>query len=107
MARRFGPSQEAYDRALAFLERSGFTLVEGSANRLTLTVRGTRSQAERAFAVEIHDYRLDDRTLYANDRDPALPAPKSLRTFRRWSDCRTWRGLTRPSNGSKSSSVGL
>ena len=59
---------------LAFLEGSGFALVEGSANRLTLTARGTRAQGERAFGVRIDDYRMGGRSFFANDRDPALPS---------------------------------
>lgn len=71
---RFGPSQPAYDAVLAHLQQSGFTLVHGSANRLTLTVKGTRAQAEQAFGVSLDDYQLDGRGFYANDADPALPA---------------------------------
>ena len=48
--------------------------MQGSKNRLTLTVRGRRSDAERAFALTIGDYRLGDREFYSNDRDPGLPA---------------------------------
>ena len=70
---RFGPSQRAYDRVLAHLKRSGFALTEGSENRLTLTVRGTRRQAERAFGLGIRDYDVGTRSFYANDRDPLLP----------------------------------
>jgi hypothetical protein len=70
---RFGPSQAAYDAALDFLQKNGFTLVEGSANRLTLTVRGTRAQAERTFGVRIDDYQLGTRQFHASDSDPALP----------------------------------
>src|SRR5439155_25393126 len=44
-AERFGPSSQAYRAVLAWLRRNDFTLVEGSANRLTLTVRGTRESA--------------------------------------------------------------
>jgi hypothetical protein len=71
---RFGPTQRAYDDALAHLERNGFVLVQGSANHLTLTVRGTRALAERAFNLAIRDYQLGSRSFYANDRDPLLPA---------------------------------
>ena len=70
---RFGPSREAYDGVLSYLQHNGFTLVEGSANRLTLTVRGTRAQAERTFAVRIGDYQIGDTRFHANDREPALP----------------------------------
>lgn len=70
---RFGPTARAYEEVRAYLEGAGFTLVEGSRNRLTLTVRGTRAQAERAFAVTIGDYRYGAREFHANDADPVLP----------------------------------
>lgn len=70
---RFGPSREAYDEVQSYLQENGFALVEGSANRLTLTVRGTRAQTERAFAIRIGDYKVGDKTFHANDNDPALP----------------------------------
>lgn len=71
---RFGPTQQVYDAVLAWLRRSGFTLVDGSADRLTLTVRGARSQVESVFGLNMNDYRLGSHTFYANDRDPAVPA---------------------------------
>ncbi|MBI2755846.1 MAG: Ig-like domain-containing protein, partial [Chloroflexi bacterium] len=74
IADRFGPSRQSYDAVLAWLQGQGFTLTEGSDNRLTLTVRGARSQTQRAFAVAISDYRIDQRTFYATEQDPALPA---------------------------------
>ena len=70
---RFGPSQASYDAVAAYLRQNGFALVAGSSNRLTLTVRGTRAQAERAFDVSISDYQLGTRHFYANDADPAIP----------------------------------
>ncbi|MEW6269348.1 MAG: protease pro-enzyme activation domain-containing protein [Thermodesulfobacteriota bacterium] len=70
---RFGPSREAYDALLAHLTSNGLELIRGSENRLSITVRGTRDAVERAFAVHIGDYRLGDRTFYANDDEPALP----------------------------------
>lgn len=73
LTERFGPSREAYEELLAFLGAHGFELVAGSANRGTVSVRGTRVAAERAFSVEIGDYELGERRFYANDRDPALP----------------------------------
>jgi hypothetical protein len=73
---RFGPTQQAYDAVLAFLRQNGFTLLNGSANRLTLTVRGTRAQAEHAFGASIDDYQLGSRTFHANSTEPAIP--KSL-----------------------------
>jgi kumamolisin len=71
---RFGPSRATYEHVLGFLEKSGFTLAEGSSNRLTLRVLGTCAQAERAFGISIRDYELAGRRFFANDRDPELPA---------------------------------
>ena len=71
---RFGPSREAYESVLSYLQQHGFTLVEGSANRLTLTVRGARTQAEQAFAIRSADYAVGGRTFKANDQPPAVPA---------------------------------
>lgn len=72
--KRFSPTQTAYDSVLAWLQRNGFTLTEGSDNRVTLTVRGTRAQAERAFAVTIDDYLMGSRQFHAIAADPAIPA---------------------------------
>ncbi len=73
LARKFGPSRKVYAGVRDYLRAKGFMLVASSANRLTLTLRGTRAQAEHAFALHIGDYRIRDRRFYANDRDPALP----------------------------------
>src|ERR1019366_6091504 len=79
IADRFGPSRAAYRAVLAYLRARNLTLVQGSKNRLTLTVRGTRAQVERAFAVQIGDYEIGKRTFHANDRDPALPTQLATR----------------------------
>jgi hypothetical protein len=73
IANRFGPSRADYNSVLRWMRSKGFKLERGSKNRLTLTMRGTRTQAERAFDVRIADYRIGGRTFRANDSDPALP----------------------------------
>ena len=73
IADRFGPSHARYAAVLAYMRARGFKLTQGSANRLTLTVRGTRGMAERTLDVRIRDYRLGKRTFYANEQNPALP----------------------------------
>src|SRR5262249_22070824 len=70
---QFGPTREVYESVLAYLEHHGFTLVHGSANRLTLTVHGTRVRAEGAFGVHIGDFEAGGRRFFANDTDPAVP----------------------------------
>ncbi len=76
---RFGPSSAAYRAVLNYLTGNGLRLVEGSTNRLTLTMRGTRAQAERAFSVHIRDFKSDGRLFYANDADPAIPRDLGMR----------------------------
>ncbi|WP_395641922.1 protease pro-enzyme activation domain-containing protein [Rudaea sp.] len=73
IAERFGPTQSAYDDTLAWLKSQGFELVEGSTNRMTLAVRGTRASAAKSFAVTIDDYAVGEHSFYANNTDPALP----------------------------------
>jgi subtilase family serine protease len=75
IAGHFGPSQSDYASVLAYLHSHGFKLVESSTNRLTLTVRGTRTQAEHAFQLAIDDYKAGNRHFFASSADPALPSP--------------------------------
>jgi Pro-kumamolisin, activation domain/Bacterial Ig-like domain (group 3)/Bacterial Ig-like domain (group 1)/Putative Ig domain len=70
----FGPSVASYDQVLSWVRSEDLTLVQGSANRLTLTVTGSRAQVEKAFGVTIADYRVGGRTVYSNTSAPALPA---------------------------------
>ncbi len=79
IANRFGPSRADYDSVLRWMKSNDFRLVRGSKNRLTITVRGTRADAERAFGVRIADYRIGGRTFRANDADPGLPAQLASR----------------------------
>jgi hypothetical protein len=73
IADRFGPRRDDYDRVVSYMRARGFQILQGSKNRLTVTVRGTRSQAETAFDLRIRGYKIGARTFYANDRDPSVP----------------------------------
>ena len=70
----FGPKQSSYDAVLSWLRSNGFRLEQGSSNRLTITVKGTRAQAERAFDTSISDYSLHGRDVFSNTVDPGLPS---------------------------------
>ncbi len=74
VADRFGPSQAAYDGVLRHLTDAKLQLVEASVNRMTLSVRGTRTDVERALAVTINDYQHESRKFFANVTDPSLPS---------------------------------
>ena len=71
-AERYGPSRQAYDEVRTWLTRQGFRVIEGSTNRLTLTVVGTRKRAEKAFGVELAANSGERGTFYIDNR-PALP----------------------------------
>ena len=69
LAERFGPSLSAYDAVKTWLADEGFTILEDSGNRLTLTASATRRQIEETFQVQLENYRLADRTFHANNTD--------------------------------------
>src|SRR5690348_2630969 len=73
IADRFGPTRAAYDQVSAYFRAKGFTIVAGSVNRLTLTIKGTRRGAEQALDLHFSDYKWRKREFFANDRDPMLP----------------------------------
>jgi Pro-kumamolisin, activation domain/Bacterial Ig-like domain (group 1)/Subtilase family len=72
-AARFGPSRATYDRLKSWLRGRGLAVVSGSANRLSLTVKGRTAEAERAFHTTIRRLRAGGRSVYANLEAPALP----------------------------------
>ena len=72
-AARFGPSSSTYRALRSWLSAKGLAVVQRSSSRLTLTVRGTRSAAERAFDTPIENLRVGGRSIFANARGPALP----------------------------------
>jgi Pro-kumamolisin, activation domain/Bacterial Ig-like domain (group 1)/Invasin, domain 3/Subtilase family len=79
LADRFGPSQQDYEAVRSWFEGQGFTVGEAAANRMTLSLSGTRRTAERALDVAMAEYRYGDRAFVANDAEPRLPgeiAPK-------------------------------
>ena len=77
LANRFGPSLSTYDQVRSWLASEGFKPIQVSANRLSLIVRGTRADAERAFDTPIRDFRVGKRAVYANVQAPAVPGSLS------------------------------
>jgi hypothetical protein len=71
---RFGPSRTAYEAVLNYLQENGFKLSEGSTNRLTLTLRGTRALAEHAFNLRLNDFEAKGRRFFSNETNPSVPA---------------------------------
>jgi len=76
---RFGPSVADYAAVKSYFADNGFAVIEDSANRMTLTIRGTRDAAKRALAVSINDYTQpgsdgSPHEFFANANEPTLPA---------------------------------
>jgi subtilase family serine protease len=69
---RFGPSQEDWDKLVAFAKASGFEVVGGNRDGRDLWLSGTVATIEKAFHVNINNYQdpSDGRTFFAVDREP-------------------------------------
>jgi hypothetical protein len=104
---RFGPSRESYRSVLSYLRKAGFVIVGESNNRLTIAAKGTRAQAQRAFGVQIDDYRLGRRLFYANDRDPMVPRSLApvIRSLSGLSNFHRWRRAGSPPDPSSAVSI--
>ena len=76
IADRFGPSQQDYFSVLDYMRANRFELVRGSANRLTLTVRGRRIDAERVFGDA--NCRLPDRQRYILCESDGAPVTRGI-----------------------------
>ena len=69
---RFGPSQEDYDALMSFAKANGFTVVNGSRNRVDVVLTAPVSSVEKAFHVTmgVYQHPTEDRTFYSPDREP-------------------------------------
>jgi Bacterial Ig-like domain (group 1)/Pro-kumamolisin, activation domain len=68
------PSTASYDLVRSYFTAAGFTVLRGSSDHLTLTLRGSRSLVESSLHVGIADYREGSRTVYVNRGAPRLPS---------------------------------
>ncbi len=73
LAERYGPTPEAWDAVVSYFVSQGFTVVEGSANRMTLVLTASRAQVAKTFAVELADFQQQGKHFFANVGDPSLP----------------------------------
>ena len=73
---QFGPTQQAYDRAVAYAEANGLAVTGTSPGRTVLDVSAPAAQVERTFGMHLLVYRseTDGRYFYAPDAEPNIPA---------------------------------
>jgi len=70
---RFGPLPEDLAAAREFLESQGFENISTPTSTM-IAAEGKVALVEQAFQVQIGRYSFDGRDVFANDRDPILPA---------------------------------
>ncbi len=69
---RFGPTPEMIRQVENFLTSQHLHVI--GAEGLLIQASGQVSQVNCAFATQLNDYQLDNRTVYAPAHDPAVPA---------------------------------
>lgn len=72
---RFAPTQEDYNKVIAYAEGLGLTVSDTHPNRMLLNVVGPTSSVEAAFKLNLHQYQLPSgRKFYAPNNEPEVPA---------------------------------
>jgi pseudomonalisin len=70
---RFGRNDADLAIVTGWLRDQGFAIEEIGKGRTWINFSGTAAQVERAFATEIHDYRVDGVLRHGNSIDPSIP----------------------------------
>jgi subtilase family serine protease len=71
---RFGPTDQDYQKVIAFAEAKGMKVIGMHPDRVLLDVSGAVAGIERAFHVEfrVYNHPRESRTFYAPDVEPVL-----------------------------------
>ena len=77
---RFGPTADDYDTVVRFAKTYGFQVVGGSRDGMLVQVKGTVSNIEAAFHVNMRTYThpTENRTFYSPDAEPRVDLPFNL-----------------------------
>ena len=77
---RFGPTVDDYETVLRFATTYGFHVEGGSRDGMLVQVKGTVSNIEAAFHVNMRTYQhpTENRTFYSTDREPTADLPFNL-----------------------------
>ncbi len=77
---RFGPTVDDYETVVRFAKTYGFEVVGGSRDGMLVQVKGTVSNIEAAFHVNMRTYQhpTENRTFFSPDREPTLDLPFNL-----------------------------
>ena len=79
VSNRFGPSKADFTQVQKHFVEQGFSVIEGSNNRMTLTLKGNKSITQKTFRITIRQFlpansegRVES-SFYANTNEPLLP----------------------------------
>jgi len=75
--RLYGPSDGDMAEVTSWLQNHGMQIYEVGSGRVWIQFSGTVGDVEKAFHVEMHNYRDGGEMHLANDRDPQIPAALS------------------------------
>jgi subtilase family serine protease len=70
---RFGPSANDMAKIAGWLRAQGFTVETPSNGRQFLLFTGSSAQVESAFQTEMHRYRVNGKTYFANAKPASIP----------------------------------
>ena len=76
-ADRFGLSLGDVAKLTAWLQSQGFSVVETARGRNWLVFTGTAAQVEKSFQTQIHNFKANGETHFANTTSPSIPAALS------------------------------
>ncbi len=71
---RFAPTQQTVGSVRQWLTGAGFSVGEIPSNSAYITATGSADQVQRAFGVQLGQYKVDGQTRRAEDRDLSMPA---------------------------------
>jgi hypothetical protein len=72
--KRFGAGPSDIEQIVGWLQQSGFQVGRVSRGRMVIEFSGTASQVEQVFRTAIHQYEINGRQHWANQRPPQIPA---------------------------------
>ncbi len=75
--KRFGPTAASQKAVVSWARKSGLTITHLYPNRLVVDVSGPVASVQKAFGVQLDNYKLGSKTFYANNHDPVIPASLS------------------------------
>jgi hypothetical protein len=71
---QFGPTEQDYQKVIAFAEQNGLAVTAMHPNRVLLDVSGSAAAVEKAFQVtlQVYQHPTENRKFYAPDTEPSV-----------------------------------